>query len=585
MNIRNSSRRLIEVVDKNIALQSRQQAVRPSLCSPRAGRTFAVIQGTITGALFSAAALLLWQPPFAKADPKLLKSAEESNFFSADFVQMLASEPKADLNLTRDAHGRTALHVLISRSHQARTLALLLYGADVNVKDEHGRTPIFEVMDAHDPTWNGDSDQMNLEMLTARGANLNAKADDGLTPLALAARNSDYRKAGFLIAHGAAINPEGVADEMQPLAIARSKADQRMISLLEPPKKEESAPVEAGAKIDPQQISKALIAGDLAAVKKLIDAGWAINERDDKGRTALFRAVEDKRADLVSLLLFAGADPNIADNAGISPLMASVRLLNIDGQRMTGMLLLKGANVHATAKNGTTALTTAAAAGHDIGVLALIAAGASPFEVTPKGSLMLYVTHGPTAGLLKAFGLQPTEKKPETNPVAIMFEAAKRGDVPGVEKALDGGVKPDAKFGGEPTAFDWAVCYGQFEVVDLLLKRGVDVNHQYATSGEHPLHMLASWGDAGGESPRVGAENIEKLLARGANPNIARKDGTTPLMVAAKEGATGPIVEALLNGGADINARNKAGLTALGVARKYGRTEMGSFLESRGAKE
>jgi len=132
---------------------------------------------------------------------------------------------------------------------------------------------------------------------------------------------------------------------------------------------------------------------------------------------------------------------------------------------------------------------------------------------------------------------------------------------------------------------DWAAYSGQFAVVDLLLKRGADINHQHPSDGEHVLHTLAAWGPQGASSPRVGSEHIEKLLARGANPNIAKKDGTTPLMIAAKEGAIGPILDTLLKGGADINARNKAGLTALSVARKYGRTEMAEYLRSKGAQE
>ncbi len=265
--------------------------------------------------------------------------------------------------------------------------------------------------------------------------------------------------------------------------------------------------------------------------------------------------------------------------------MASVRLLNIDGQRMTAMLLLKGADVHARAKDGRSALVTAVSSGHDIGVLSLIAAGASPFAVTPKGSLMVYAEHGPTAYLLKSFHLMPVPKKVETNPVAIMFEAAKRGDVAGVAQALDSGIKPDAPYDVERTAMDWAVLWGQFEVVDLLLKRGADVNHQHPSDGQHPLHALASWGVQGSNSAKVGAEHIQMIIERGANPNVAMKDGSTPLMIAAKEGSVGPILEALLKGGAEINARNAAGLTALAVARKYGRAEMIEFLQSRGGQE
>lgn len=534
--------------------------------------------------LLLAAALLL--PSSAlQAGVDLLQSARQENVFTADFVQSLASEPTAALNEIRDEDGRTMLHWLASRSHQARMLALLLYKADVNVKDHHGRTPLFDCLEAHDPFWGGDSDYMILEMLTTRGADLNARSDDGMTPLALAVKKGDHRKAAFLIEHGAALAPEGVSPEMLPTAIAKAKDDQRMVALLESAKKGNIDADQSETPLTAESKSAALTAANLPAVKKMIASGWDINERDEKGRTALYRAVEEKRADLASLLLFSGADPNIATDTGTTPLMASVRVLTIEGQRMMAMLLFKGANIHAVTKKGATALTTAVASGHDIGVLALIAAGASPFEVTPKGSLMAYAEHPPTAYLLKQFRLTPIQKKLGADPVAIMFEAAKRGNFEAVEKALDSGLKPDTQYDVERTMMDWVALGGNFEMVDLLLKRGADINHQHPSDGLHLLHMLASWGSSGASSPKVGAAYIEKLIARGANPNIAMKDGTTPLMIAAREGAVGPVTAALLQGGAEINVRNAAGLTALGVARKYGRTEMAEYLQSHGGKD
>jgi ankyrin repeat protein len=259
--------------------------------------------------------------PFSLANDDLIKTAREDRVFTADFIQTLASEPTATINESHDDEGRTMLHWLASRSHQARMLAVLLYKADVNVKDGHGRTPLFDNLEAHDPFWNGDADFMILEMLTVCGADLNARADDGMTPLALAVKNSDHRKAAFLIEHGAAVNPKDVPPEMAPAAIAQANGDQRMISLLED-KTGDVDPTEAETQNtthpDP------LLSSNLQAVKKMIKSGWDMNAQDEKGRTPLFRAVEEKRADLANLLVSAGADPNIATHAGMTPLMASL---------------------------------------------------------------------------------------------------------------------------------------------------------------------------------------------------------------------------------------------------------------------
>jgi uncharacterized protein len=133
-------------------------------------------------------------------------------------------------------------------------------------------------------------------------------------------------------------------------------------------------------------------------------------------------------------------------------------------------------------------------------------------------------------------------------------------------------------------AMAWAATYGNFEIVDFLLEKGADINQQFSTTGWHVLHGLASWGPAQG-NPAIAAGHIEKLIKRGANVNIQSKDGTTPLMVAAKGGVKASNTEALIKGGADLTLRNKEGLTAFGVAKKHGRAEMVEYLQSLGAKE
>jgi len=48
----------------------------------------------------------------------------------------------------------------------------------------------------------------------------------------------------------------------------------------------------------------------------LLDAGAHVDDRDDRGRTALMIAAEAGRAEIVELLLKRGADPSLRDKAG-----------------------------------------------------------------------------------------------------------------------------------------------------------------------------------------------------------------------------------------------------------------------------
>ena len=51
-------------------------------------------------------------------------------------------------------------------------------------------------------------------------------------------------------------------------------------------------------------------------VEYLLDAGAHVDDRDDRGRTALMIAAEGGHADIAALLLARGADPSLKDKAG-----------------------------------------------------------------------------------------------------------------------------------------------------------------------------------------------------------------------------------------------------------------------------
>jgi hypothetical protein len=73
----------------------------------------------------------------------------------------------------------------------------------------------------------------------------------------------------------------------------------------------------------PAEFRRAAEEGDLPALQKLLKVPVDIDSRDTLGRTALMLATLRGHAEAVDILLDGGADPNVADNRGTTPLQAA----------------------------------------------------------------------------------------------------------------------------------------------------------------------------------------------------------------------------------------------------------------------
>lgn len=119
--------------------------------------------------------------------------------------------------------------------------------------------------------------------------------------------------------------------------------------------------------------------GNLQILDALADAGADLKVRRD-GKTLLHLAAEDGKIDVATWLLEHGADLSAGiecdacPERGYAPLHSS--LLQYRDEKMTELLLSRGATLEATGADGRTALHTAAARGHISGALVLVRHGA-----------------------------------------------------------------------------------------------------------------------------------------------------------------------------------------------------------------
>jgi uncharacterized protein len=102
-------------------------------------------------------------------------------------------------------------------------------------------------------------------------------------------------------------------------------------------------------------------AGDLAALRRALDAGTPVDARDARMRTALLAATHANRVDAARLLIERGADVNAKDDLQDSAFLYAGAHGRLEILRLT---LAAGADLKSTNRYGGTALIPAAHHGH-----------------------------------------------------------------------------------------------------------------------------------------------------------------------------------------------------------------------------
>ncbi len=424
------------------------------------------------------------------------------------------------------ADGTTALHLAVRGGDVAAVGRLLRAGADVNAANRYGVTPLSLAAQA--------GDEALLGALFAAGADV-ARAEaglpDGQTLLMHAARSGRVAAVDQLIRRGARLDAveartgttalmwAAVADRGAVVtALAKAGADldveSRATQYPHTPPAVIGDALEAGVSYVGQTVLPkgrwtaahfAAREGALEATTALAAARANLNRTDPDGASALMIAVINGHYDVASALLRGGADPNIAERTGATPLYAAVEMhtlastfgrpdltpVVVDGApRMVGLLLEAGANPNA--RLASRVLKRVYNAGD-----ARLGEGATPFMRAARGGdvavMRRLLAAGADPGLTQANGNTP-----------LILAAAVGGN---------GTLNPDRGTPGQAIA-----------AVALCLDAGADVNALNA-AGDTALHVAAGLG-------RAGADMVRFLLSRGANPTLANRAGRTPLDLA-----------------------------------------------------
>src|ERR1051326_202250 len=279
---------------------------------------------------------------------------------------------KAKVDATDKDQGQTALMWAVAQKHADAAQALIQAGADVKAHTAGGFTPLMFAARVGDVN--------SGKMLVAAGADVNEKGPNGMTPLLLASASGQETFGIFLLDKGADPNAR---DEYG--ATALHYAVMKGITALNNVRFANY--VEYLFRPSETELVKALLAHKAnpnVQIQKQIRLGGAANA-ELVGATPLILAAASPDAEVMRLLLKAGADGKITTKKKMTVLMAASGLNRgqdytpqdkVAGLEAARIAVDLGNDVNAAHGDGLTALHAAASNGADGIVQLLVSKGA-----------------------------------------------------------------------------------------------------------------------------------------------------------------------------------------------------------------
>ncbi|AWP11304.1 putative ankyrin-1-like [Scophthalmus maximus] len=454
----------------------------------------------------------------------------------------------------QEDNAHTALHSAASRDHTETVRALIKVGAPIYSLDIHNKTPI------HSAAENEHRDVVKALVKEE------AKQSEGHaqhTYLHRAAMEDNWRLAELLLQSGAAANARNHQNKTA-LFYAVTRSNEETVTAL----------LNAGAEVDCDVVNEAIKLNQESILNLLLaNARGALSE--EALGSALFSAVRQNQHGMVTALTDSGANVNMCDERGYTPLLLSAELGHSEVFRV---LVAKQAKTDATLSDRSSALHLAVHSSCVPIVQTLLEKGLDPNIPGPKAQNPLHLAaqsnRSELVGLLLKAGAKVNGVAQDG--LTPLHLASQQGHADTVIQLLQSKADPAEKDRLGRTALHWAVSSkGESRVVDLLLSAKA---YPTATDNERKtaLHLAAMEGNLNA---------VHSLLYHKAKGGAKDKDGSTPLHYAAAGGHTS-VVSALLQSlnNKGIEERNVWRKTPLHVAAEKGHDSVAVLLLEAGAK-
>ncbi|CAN5785932.1 hypothetical protein BH09VER1_BH09VER1_18280 [soil metagenome] len=380
-------------------------------------------------------------------------------------------------------------------------------------------------------------DLAKVEATLGKGLDVNERAQDGNTPVAIAAMVGKLELVKRLVEAGADVNAQ-IAGNYTVLRRAMGSRNVEVLEYL----------ISKGARVNElfpggggNPLMVAAGGGEVEVAKLFLDHGADAKMRAKDGKDALILAAQRGHDEVITLLVAHGAEVNRKDKDGMTALMWAAQV----GQSKTVEALIQsGADVNGATQDGCTALFLASAGrakDRDYAgvVRALLAAGAKPSAMDAQGMTPLVCAAGYGAtDRVEALVKGGADIKGEEGRKALA-KALREKQYSSLEALLMAGANPDAVLENHRTGLFQAVYNGDTKAVEILLKAKANPNATELEPGNESTVLMA--------------------VARGGNLEI---------------------VNALLAAGAKADFKDDRGKTAADYAREAGKREVAEVLKT-----
>ncbi len=539
----------------------------------------------------------------AGGQPTLLSAAAGDEDDPAGVQLLLKHKARID---ARDARGRSALHEAALAGHVDIADALLAAGADLHARDARQRTPFLEAAQS--------GSLPLLERFAEAKPDFKAADADSRNALLLAIASEQVTPAVMrrLLELGA---DPGHVDRDGKRAIDRAAECGRwaIVAALDP-----SYPLPASVRTDNDQADGGRDAP--ADRSPLILLTEALQAGRSDGRDALAKLLTPQELggllfdeviapDHVTWLLASGADAEVCDSQGRTPMVAAL------ARGPAALPVLRALLQRAVSPAGSGGLSCFLAACVqaegtpqvvECTAQDLLDRGADPFAVSPAGepALMLAVRldwQQLTTRLL-ACGVDADVR--DSHGMTALHLAAALGREDTLKQLVARGASPEVRAADGQTPLGVALSSGRRDLADWLDWRGWPLPRRTLQASDVPAAAIVGDADAVRRLLDLGLPvdavdtqgctallraaggghrtTVDLLLARGGDPRRAAHTGATPLSAAVSMRHP-EIVDSLLAAGAGLEQRLPGDVTVLMLAAALGFPDLVARLLTAGA--